>query len=241
MSTSKEVVEEKIPWIPLLMLSAFLSFLAAASFRLLAPLGGAWQCGYSFGIISRVTCVAVYPYLLLVLAYPLRRLFKTTPGLLTYLYATGLAVSFTLGFGFMDYCILFSRPRLYDNLGLLEGVWWEPSVEAVATMIKGGVSTDWAQWGPVVFAVSLLYISFWFFTSSVVLIFRRSWMDIDMIPFPLTITGYEVLKTVQAERSEADQKLGCHFSSVSCWLSYSWYPFSWPEHSPGFQTSTHGV
>jgi len=201
-----EKVEERIPWFPLIVLSGFLSFLAAASFRLLAPLGGQWQCGYSFGIISRVTCVAVYPYLLLTLAYPLRRLFKVTPNTLTYLYTAGLAVSFTLGFGFMDYAILFSRPRLYDNLGLLQGVWWEPSVEAVAAMVKGGVATDWAQWGPIVFVISLLYISFWFFTSSVVLIFRRSWIDIDMIPFPLTITGYEVLRAVQAEGLEGKPK-----------------------------------
>jgi hypothetical protein len=93
-----------------------------------------------------------------VLAYFLRRFFKITPGLLTYLYTAGLAVSFTLGFGFQDWAILLSRPRLYDNLGLLEGVWWEPSVEAVAAMIKGGVSTDWAQWGPIVFVISLLYM-----------------------------------------------------------------------------------
>lgn len=188
---------EKVPWIPLIMLSVFLSFLAIASFRLLAPLGGQWQCGYSFGIISRVTCVAVYPYLLLAIVYPLRQHLRLTSSTLTYLYTAGLVASFVLGFGYQDWIILLSRPKVQDSLGLLN-VWWEPPTSAVEAMLQGGIPTDFVAWGPIIFVISLLYISFFFFTSSISLIFRRSWLDVEKIPFPLALTGHEIVKIVQS-------------------------------------------
>jgi hypothetical protein len=200
----KKVVEEKIPWIPLIVLTAFLSFLAMFTWRVLTPLGGNWQCFNNFGA-TRVTLIPIYPYLLLLLAYPLRRLFRATQSLLLYLYLVGLVASYTLGAGYLDFCVTLTRIRLYDTLGILEGVWWEPSVEAVAAMVRGGVLTNWMEWGPIVFVMSLLHISFWFFTSSIALIFRRSWIEIDKMPFPVVITGYEVLKTVHAERKNRDQ------------------------------------
>jgi hypothetical protein len=109
---------------------------------------------------------------------------------LAYLYTVGLATSFTLGFGYQDWTILLSRPKVQDSLGLLN-VWWEPPTSSVEAMLQGGISTDIVAWGPIIFAISLLYISFFFFTSSISLIFRRSWLDIEKVPFPLALTNYE--------------------------------------------------
>jgi len=198
LSSIEERRVEKVPWIPLVVLTAFLSFLAMASFRLLAPLGGQWQCGYSFGIISRVTCVAVYPYLLLAIIYPFRSRLKITPSTLTYLYTAGLVASFTLGFGYQDWVILLSRPRVQDSLGLLD-VWWEPPASSVEAMLQGGIPTDFVAWGPIIFVISMLYISFFFFTSSISLIFRRSWLDVEKVPFPLALAGHEIVKLTQSD------------------------------------------
>jgi len=199
LSSTEEKRVEKVPWIPIVVLAGFLSFLAMASFRLLAPLGGQFQCGYSFGIISRVTCVAVFPYLLLAIVYPFRHRIKSNT--LTYLYTTGLTASFTLGFGYQDWIILLSRPKVQDSLGLLN-VWWEPPASTVRSMLQGGVPTDFVAWGPLIFTISLLYISFFFFTSSISLIFRRSWIDVEKIPFPLALAGNEIIKLNQSNGTQ---------------------------------------
>lgn len=86
---SKERVEKRIPWIPLAILFFILSFLTMLSFCLLGMLPGAWWCGYNLGMISRVTCYVVQPYLLPTLIYPLRGRFKVSKGLVIYLWATG--------------------------------------------------------------------------------------------------------------------------------------------------------
>jgi len=196
MSTTEKQVE-KVPWIPLILLTIVLAFLAMASYRLLTPQGT--QCLYNFGVISQVVYVTVYPYLLLALVYPFRRRLNLSPSILTYIYTAGLAASFTLGFGFHDYVIQFTRHRLYDASGILLNVWWEPPVSAIEAMGQGSVPTDWVVWGPIVFVISLLYISFFFFASSISLIFRRSWLEVEKIPFPLVLSGYELMRVVQTD------------------------------------------
>jgi hypothetical protein len=187
---------EKVPWILIILLSAFLSFIAMFTFRLLIPLGS--QCMYSLGIISQVSFVPVYPYLLLALIYPFRKRLNLSPRTLTYLYTAGLVASFNLGFGFRDYIVQFSRHRLFDTLGLLN-VWWEPPVSVIQTMLMGNAPTDWITWGPITFVFNLLLISFFFFASSIVLIFRRSWLDVERIPFPLSLVGHELIKIMQTD------------------------------------------
>jgi hypothetical protein len=70
-------------------------------------------------------------------------------------------------------------------------------------MGRGSVPTNWIEWGPIVFVISLLYISFFFFASSISLIFRRSWIDIEKIPFPIVLSGYEFLKVVQTDSEKS--------------------------------------
>lgn len=53
MSTTEEKGVEKVPWIPLVLLTAFLSFLAIVSYRFLIAVGNGTQCVYNFGVISQ--------------------------------------------------------------------------------------------------------------------------------------------------------------------------------------------
>lgn len=238
MSSDLEV-NEKISWIPLILLAAFLSFLAIFSYRILKPAGS--ECYYNFGIISQATFVAVYPQLLLTLAYPFRKRLGLTANKLTYLYTVGLVSSFTLGFGFRDFCTLFARNKLYDTIGILN-VWWEPPLNAINAMVMGGVPTDWIAWGPIVFVISLVYITFYFFGSSIIMIFRRLWLDVERIPFPLTLAGYELLKVVQAkgEKSYGGRRpfvigvlLGFIFMvPIFMARTFSWFPDIYGWRSP---------
>jgi hypothetical protein len=208
-ASSERVAEEKVPWIPLAILSFVLSFLTMLSLCALAGLAGFWVCGYNLGIISRATCYAVWPYLLLILMYLLRRRFKTSGSLLTYLWAVGNMVSFTLGFGYLDFEWALA-PAFWqhtDPRGIFRGIWWMPPLSEVEAMLKGGVATNWAHWGPIVFVMSLQYIAFFFFTSSVVLIFRRTWMDVEMVPFPLAMAGYEIVRMMESSGESKPKRL----------------------------------
>lgn len=202
---NEKSVGEKVPWAPFIALTALLSFLAMATWRLLLPLGGNWHCFFNLGA-TRVVFIPIYPFILLWLAYPFVKRRIISPQTLVYLYVVGLVSSYTLGAAYLDFCVTLTRIRLYDTLGLLEGLWWQPSVEVIKAMIRGGIATNWIEWGPVVFVMSLLYISLWFFTSSITLIFRRSWIEIDKMPFPVIVPAYEVLKFVEGRRENYGER-----------------------------------
>lgn len=194
-----EKQKEKVPWIPLAVLSAVLAFLTMGSYSVLGTLAGSWQCGYNLGMVSRVTCYVVWPYLLLTILYPFRKRFKLSSSLLTYLYSVGAPASYTLGFAYIGWVIWpLARTRVVDAHNLFANMWWEPPLSAINSMVYGNVATNWAEWGPIIAVVSLQYIAFFFFTSTVVLIFRRAWFDTEQIPFPLTIAGHEILKRVES-------------------------------------------
>lgn len=200
MGANLEIKKEKVPWIPLAILTAVLSFLTMASFSLLGTLAGSWQCGYNLGMVSRVTCFVVWPYLLLILMYPFRKRFNVSNSLLTSLWAVGNVASYTLGFAFgaIDYPIKFAFAALIDTKHIFTDLWWQPPMSAVRVMAAGNAVTDWAQWGPTILVVSLQYITFFFFTSSIVLLFRHVWLDVEQIPFPLALSGYEIVKRVES-------------------------------------------
>ena len=190
---------ERVPWIPLAVLSAVLAFLTMVSYSVLGTLAGSWQCGYNLGMVSRVTCYVVWPYLLLTVLYPFRKRFKLSSSLLTYLYAVGAPASYTLGFAFIGWVIWpLARTRVVDTMNLFANMWWEPPLSAINAMVYGNIATNWAEWGPIVAVVSLQYIAFFFFTSTAVLIFRRAWFDTEQIPFPLTIAGHEIIKKLES-------------------------------------------
>lgn len=195
------IMEEKVPWFPLAILTFILTLLTIWTFSILGTLPGFWQCGYNLGIISRVTCYVVWPYFLLTLLYPLakrREKFKISNSFLTYLWTIGNIVSYVLGFGHPDWPIWMSFGLQTDPYHIFEKIWWKPPLSEVQAMVRGGVATNWAYWAPPIFVTCLQYVTFFLFTSSVVLIFRHAWLDVEMVPFPLALAGYEIVRMIQS-------------------------------------------
>jgi len=221
MTSETETRKEKVPWIPLAVLAVVLSFFTITSFTILMMLAGSWACAYSMGLVTRATCFAVWPYLMLILIYPIRKRFNVSDSLLVSLWAVGNAVSYVLGFGFVDWISWFPCGQLYDKL--LSDLWWNVPVPAAKAMIAGHVATDWVLWGPSIFMWSLYYITFFFFTSSVVLIFRHVWLDVEQIPFPLALSGSEILKKVSLGPGGIGSKVGANskpFYVNSFWIGF---------------------
>jgi hypothetical protein len=242
---SERAVEEKVPWIPLAILSFVLSLFTIWSFSVLGIIGGAWQCGYGLGIVSRVTCYVAWPYLLLVLIYPLRKRFKISNSLLTYLWTVGIMVSYTLGFGYHDFPVRLALFQLSDSHHIFTDIWWMPPKSEALAMISGNAPTNWAHWIPITFVTSLFFIGFFLLGSSVVLIFRHAWLDVEMIPFPLTLAGYEIVRMIESGGESKPKRLAEPFwigfilafaygIPIFMARTFPWFPdiYAWREVCP---------
>jgi hypothetical protein len=206
MSTSKEVVEEKVPWIPIILLTIFYCLIGTAWGLLIGPGPSVW-----YGI-TRFACHMLLPagaYLLTLIALSLRA-FKPFGNrinvtILTYLYAIGVTVGYvgvTDGFPMVDWY----QPMLNDRYlepDLAERFWpwfWAPSREIIELMNMGGVAVPWAQWLPNIIWWGTLFSMFAVFTSSIGNIFRRGWIDVEKVPFPHVMVAYDYMTRIVLEK-----------------------------------------
>jgi hypothetical protein len=158
---------------------------------------------YTWGIQGGALAYAFLSYGLLVLTYPIARIFKrrVNPITLTYIFTVGTMVSYVIGHGWAEqYPTIFAEFRVYDTQNFLTG-WWQVPLELCRKLIAGNVAVDWAAWTPSIFYWTAQLLTFYFLSSAIAIIFRHQWMDIEKIPFPLTMAGYEILKVVNTEGS----------------------------------------
>lgn len=194
-----EVKAEKMRWIPLAILTFVLSIAGTIAVALNGAVGQAFMCSFNWGVYSRPVYLAMFSIILPMLLFPLRKRVSTMT--LVSLYTTGLVVSYTLGHyetfaliptGFLRTLVSTTEPVR----SLMQSWWWVPPYEAVENMISGGYATDWAVWLPTVFLWSAYYLVFFFLSSSIMLLFRRRWIDIERVPFPHVMASYETIKRV---------------------------------------------
>jgi len=76
---------------------------------------------------------------------------------------------------------------------ILQSWWWMPSYDVLQLVERGGVATVWGAWFNAIAFWSLYFIIFNLFVSSTMLLFRRRWIDVEMIPFPYVIATYDVI------------------------------------------------
>jgi len=194
-----EVKVEKIPWIPLVILTFVLGIAGTLAVAMNGAVGGAFMCSFNWGVYSRPVYVASFSMILPFIMYPFKR--RTSNVTLVSLYTVGLVVSYALGHyetfalfptGFTRTLVSTTEP----TRSLMQSWWWVPPYDAVEKMISGGYPTDWSLWLPSVFFWSAYYLVFFFFSSTIMLLFRRRWIDIEKIPFPHVIAAYETIKMV---------------------------------------------
>jgi hypothetical protein len=189
---------EKVPWVPIILLSVLTSFFGSV-ISLLAK-----QCGYNSWSIIMGTKFTILPFVFLVAAYPFRKLLKISSSNLTYLYAALTIICYNnFGNTFGDPSIGMSRTVLFTTgavRDMMGSWWWVPSPDVVSAMMMGGVAVNWAAWaGAIVFWSTFSY-SLFLFNSGLSLVFRKRWIDIERIPFPLTMSAHEVISSVDVNR-----------------------------------------
>jgi hypothetical protein len=206
---SKQEVKkkERIPWLPLIIITALASVLGSAIYMFIMPSGSTLQCTYNWGVCSRATSLAVLPFILLILAYPFRKLLKINATSLTYLYTVGTIISYSnftgTEAGYL-YPVGMSRTQLFTTIAIRNAFgswWWVPPYNVMNAVMGGGVAADWASWAGSIFFWMTFNFALFLFTSGISLVFRQRWIDVEHIPFPMTMTAHEVVRVVDVNRS----------------------------------------
>jgi len=204
----EQVKVEKVPWFPIILLTILSSIVAPLVFSLMGPNEAYFQCTHNLAIISRSTIFPMMPFLLIMLAYPLRRLLKLSGSALTFLFTVGIVVSYAVG---QNESVLFPANFSYyrvlstDVEDVLATWWCIPSRGVVEALIQGPfpVAIDWAAWAPPIIFWFLFECTLFLWASSLTLIFRRRWIDVEILPFPIVLTAHELVRRVEYSPARA--------------------------------------
>jgi len=198
--------KERVPWLPLIIITVLASVLGSISYLLLGTSGSTLQCTYNWGVCSRTTTLAVLPFILIILTYPLRKLLKINTASLTYLYTVGTIISYSnlagTEAGYL-FPVGMSRTQLFTTVAMRDAFgswWWVPPYDVMNAVMGGGVALDWAAWAGSIFFWMTFNFALFFFTSGLSLVFRQRWIDVERIPFPMTLAAHEIVRTVDVNR-----------------------------------------
>lgn len=198
---------ERIKWIPIAAVTVIFSFLGAIVYVLVGPgVSGLFQCMYQFGIMSHATLLGVGSFLFLMLAYPLRRKFNISPTFLACLYISGLVSSWTLGCNENPmFPASWAQYALYSENVLNPPIyqwWWIPAKANILNMRIGGMPVNWVAWAPSIIFWSWAFYANFILGLGISLVFRQRWIDVERVPFPLTISAYEILRRIPRNREK---------------------------------------
>jgi hypothetical protein len=187
---------------PLILVTVVSTVIGSAIYFLLTPSGSVMQCSFNWGV-GIGTKFTILAFIFLVLSYPFRRLLKISGSHLTYLYTVGTIICYSdfsyeypapVGLARM---VLFTTGAVRDMMG---SWWWAPPHDVVQAMMAGGVVVNWAAWAGSIFFWTTFTYSLFAFNSGLSLLFRRRWLDVERIPFPMTMAAHEVVRTVDVNR-----------------------------------------
>ncbi len=200
-TTEEKVAEEKIRWIPLLLMAAILTFIGTVAIALNGSVGQVFMCRYAWGTFSKTMAVPIMGVIIVLLAYPLKVLgLKVSTSTLATLFIVGMVVAY---YGIGNYETFacwppgFARTVLQspaDQRELMSTWWWQPPYEVVERITTGGFATDWGAWAGSIAFWSLYLLVFFALGSSLMLLFRRRWLDVERVPFPHIMAVSEIIE-----------------------------------------------
>jgi hypothetical protein len=151
---------------------------------------------YMWGIQGGGSLLPFGAVFLPLIAYAILRILKyePSPTYLAYLFTIGLMSSHALSYhsSIAPWNIQFADHRAFDEINLLD-LWWIPPKDVCVKFVAGGVGVDWIAWTPSIIYWTVHCIVIYFLFSSIVLIFRRLWIDVERLPFPIVFAGYSTI------------------------------------------------
>lgn len=120
--------------------------------------------------------------------------------MITYLYTALMVTSYFVGPGghpFYNFGrVMADRVNHPDLADIAYPSFMAPSTEIVNQMFAGGISIPWAVWFPVILFWWLQVSLFSFFLVCAANIFRRQWLDIEQVPFPVTVATFQIADNI---------------------------------------------
>jgi len=203
MSTPKEVVEERFPWLLVILVPLAIGFIGPV-WQLLLP-GSPYVINNSLGESVCNIGMTTAPFLVLILTAPFYRIetLRRRLGIktLAYLYISSLIASY-----FILYPWALGTHYVYASRFVASEVaesvipdFMCPPVEVCRVLDTGG-PINWSAWAiPIAwFWISNVTLGLFFLSISTSL--RKLWIDIEKVPFPQTIVVYELAENNTAEK-----------------------------------------
>jgi len=212
LGTQTEVKAEKIPWIPIVLLTIVFGFIG--------PVYASIQPNASWYALGRIGCklvLMVMPLLFImgaaVVGKIVRKPISITNYTLLYAAGTGLIMgsssdSFPIGSPFIE--------LLYDRIGIAEDInpWplhMAPSADVIAPIVTGGAPVPWGSW-------IVPFIWWWLFLAGSAvsmlgwgIIWRRRWIDLEKVPFPHTRVATELVDRITSTEKSLRTRLTVPF------------------------------
>ena len=247
-TTSEKVEEVKgVHWVYWAIVVAIVALIANTSQGIMAAMGGThFACIYGWSDVFMPFTIAPLAAFLPLLTYPLSKLikrFSLSVTSLAFLYVIGLIIAYTIG-NWVDVWmsipagnilrVHFSSEQLKS---ILQTLWFMPPERAIVPLIAGNATPDWIAWTPALVASFLYGLVFFLPSLSITLLFRRRWIDIEKMPFPVAIAQWEAVKGImpgQNRRIRLPFIIGLivgllfNFQMFMTWL-FPWWPdvLSW--------------
>ena len=253
MSGITEKAEEGIKWIPIVAATIIFSFVGVTMWMLVGPgVSSLFQCMYSLGICSHTTMLPVGSFLFLMLAYPLRRKLNMSTTFLTCLYISGLVTSWTIGCNWNPMVpVSWAQYVLYESPTStsppLSQWWWVPQKSVILDMRAGGMPINWIAWAPSIFFWSWAFYANFILGLGISLVFRQRWIDVEKLPFPVTLSAHEILRRIPQTKEKRNMMplivgilIGFAFQLPILMANvFPWFPdiYSWRTNTcpPGVQ------
>jgi len=249
---SSAIVETKVkkmPWITIVIFSAVLSSIISITEAFTLPINVARSI-YTLGPAPCAVCFPMASFAFL-LALPLFRKIeffnkRIDNEMMTYLYVAAICVSWTSGQMFWTEIGAPITDRVVNPTISPRDIPWmmAPSETVVNSWISAGAPVPWGEWAPTIFWWSARNVFIVLLMVSFSAILRRSWLDVERLPFQQSIMAYELAKISMGGRSELLKSqtfmigilLGVAFQ-LPIFLAYifPWFPdiYSWRVNTCG--------
>ena len=246
MSTSKEVVEEKIPWIPIVILTIVFSFISPIWVMMLPPAAVNW---YAPGIIACKLFLPVLPLILIMATSVCSKSIrlKIRREHYTFLYAVAMSVavfgkydSWPVG----DWFPMIIADRLVNPTYAVYWPWFiAPRAEVLEAASLGGVAVPWVDWIPTIVWWWIYMFSYVLFFMSLGSIFRRHIIDIERLPFPQSLPAISLIEgvTTPGKRLSRFFAVGVALGVIAQLPIFLAVLFPWFPDIYGWRTNTCGM
>jgi len=157
--------------------------------------------------LAPLSFLGIFTFMLIVRLWKGRLNLET----LTLVYCIAMMTAFFCNHYFPWYIpgSVFTSRAIEPDLSIKYFPWYmAPSKSIITDMIYGGASTSIAEWLPSLIFWSIFQWIFGLFSISMAMVLRRSWLDVEKLPFPHTQIMYTFMSKASGKQGDLLNRLG---------------------------------